>query len=99
MIATLFRWRVVAGKEQKFEAAWASATVALKAHGSAGSALFVDDQGNYCALARWPDRATRDRAFAADPAPAKAAALRECVAETIERTDMDERENLWGGVA
>ncbi len=95
MIATFFRWRIVSGKEREFETAWAAVTSALKRHGSAGSALFVDDQGHYCALARWPDRAMRDRAFLADPAPSESAILRDCVAETMERTDMDQRANLW----
>ena len=99
MIATFFRWRIVEGKENEFKAAWSDVTKALKSHGSAGSALFVDDQGLYCALARWPNRATRDRAFAANPAPDESAILRDCVAETIERADMDEQTNLWNPIA
>ena len=97
MIATFFHWRIREGRRDQFIAAWAAVTDALKADGSLGSALFEGEDGTFRALARWPDRATRDRAFAALSLPAASEAMHEAIAQTLQRVDCDERDNRWTG--
>ena len=64
--------------------------------GSKGSSLFVNEAGHYCAFALWPDRKTRDVAFAMDEKlPADSEAMRGCIARTIHRMDMDRLDDLW----
>ena len=95
MFATFFEWRIRDGAEEQFEQAWAEATAILKSHGSMGSALFRNDGGHFCAIARWPDRATRDAAFAAADLAASGAAMRGAVADTVHCIDLEEVRNLW----
>lgn len=95
MIVTLFHWRLHPGARDRFVGHWAAVTELLKPHGSLGSALFEQPDGTLRAIARWPDRATRDAAFAADPAPEDSAAMRACIAQTIERVDLDAVRILW----
>ena len=98
MFATFFEWQILDGREAEFEEAWASVTRRLQARGSNGSSLFRTEAGNYCAFALWPDRATRDAAFAMDEIlPDDSAAMRACIGRTIHRMDMDRLANLWLG--
>lgn len=95
-LATFFEWQVKEGREDEFRDAWASVTRRLHARGSQGSSLFVNEAGHYCAFALWPDRATRDAAFALDdPLPDDSARMRACVERTVHRMDMDRLDDLW----
>jgi quinol monooxygenase YgiN len=93
--ATFFEWQVLPGKEEEFARQWEVVTLALRAEGSHGSALFRGDGGTYYAFARWPDRATRDAAFAKNIVPAATEAMRACIADSRQRIDMDEQLNHW----
>lgn len=95
MIATFFEWRIEPEREAAFHAAWAEVTHRLQAHGSRGSTLFRKDSGHYCALARWPDAATRDAAFALEAESAASKCLRATLATTLQQIDLDEVDNLW----
>ena len=95
MFATFFEWRIRDGAKEQFEQAWADATEILKTHGSMGSALFQNDVGHYCAFARWPDRATRNAAFAAADLTDSGGAMRGAVTDTIHRIDLEQVRNLW----
>ena len=95
MFATFFEWQIRHGADEQFERAWAEATIILKAYGSMGSALFRNDAGHYCAFARWPDRATRDAAFAAADLAQSGAAMRGAVSDTVHRIDLEQVRNLW----
>ncbi|KQN40508.1 hypothetical protein ASG37_01560 [Sphingomonas sp. Leaf407] len=94
-LATLFRWRVANAVRVAFEADWRIITEALLEQGSSGSALFDAGDGVLCALARWPDTATRDRAFAVLADDPRVAALRRHDAEPLERRDMTLIADLW----
>ena len=95
-LATFFEWEIIEGRETEFHEAWALVTKRLHARGSKGSSLFVNEAGHYCAFALWPDRQTRDVAFAMDEKlPADSEAMRACIARTIHRMDMDRLDDLW----
>ena len=95
MIATFFHWRLREGMRDDFTAGWAAITEVLRAHGSLGSALFEQGDGTMRALARWPDRETRDQAFAYLDAPEAVEQMRSAIAETLSREDCTEVANLW----
>ena len=95
MFATYFRWTVTPGKEAEFAALWSEGTKALQLEGSLGSALFKGADGSYSAFARWPNRETRDRAFAKGVRPDIFEPFRACIQETISWDDVDLIENLW----
>lgn len=97
MIATFFEWKITEGKEAQFREAWAAITKLLHPAGSYGSSLFTNDAGHMCAIALWPDRETRDVAFApySDAPTEHHAAMREAIAETIHRMDLDCIDDLW----
>lgn len=97
MLATFFQWRIKPGRRVAFEEAWTQITRAYHAQGSLGSALFEREDGTLCAFARWPDRATRDAAFAMDVLPEATAQMRDAVEETVQRFDMDGVVDLWTG--
>ncbi len=94
-IATFFQWHIKPGQHEVFQSAWTEVTRRLLEHGSLGSALFVGPEGTYCALARWPDKVTRDAAFAANSKLDVAAVMRAALSETVQQFDMDEAVNLW----
>lgn len=95
MIAVIYRWRVRAGMEQDFIAAWARATETLKPLGGYGSALFKQDDGLYCAIARWPDAEARLTAFAQVDDASILDAMAACVEERFAPIVMEELCNLW----
>ena len=61
--------------------------------GSGGSALFRADDGTYVAIARWPDRETRDRCAVSDPDAA--AAMRDCIETRFPEERLTAVEDLW----
>ncbi|MBX3593565.1 antibiotic biosynthesis monooxygenase [Sphingomonas sp.] len=78
MFVAAYWWKVHAGKEAQFRAAWRRGTDLIReTYGSLGSRLHVDDQGRFIGVAEWPDRATWQAAFDAkmvyDDAEARAA--------------------------
>lgn len=79
----LYRWRLRAGMEDAFVAAWSDATRSLLEHGSLGSRLHHGDDGVWYGYAQWPDADRRDAAFTALGASQASARMRECVAETL----------------
>ena len=95
MIATFFQWRLHSGREADFSAAWSAVTQELRARGSLGSALFLGPGSTHCALARWPDRATRDSVFARGPVETYSDAMRACIDTTLQTFDLDEVANFW----
>ncbi|MCJ8192000.1 hypothetical protein [Sphingomicrobium aestuariivivum] len=97
MIATFFEWKIKAGMEEQFRDGWAAITKMLHPAGSYGSSLFTNDKGHYCAFALWPDRETRDKAFAPYlEAPTEHhAKMRAAVEDTFHRMDLDCVEEMW----
>lgn len=95
MFATFFQWTIHTGREDEFVQIWNEGTALLLEQGSLGSALFRGEDGRFSALARWPDRATRDAAFEWLREHSVFAQIRECVAETNRWDDTDEVSNLW----
>lgn len=95
MIATFFEWSIPPGREDEFIAIWNEGTTLLREQGSLGSALFRGDNGIFYALARWPDRATRDAAFARTADAPVFVRMRACVTATLRRDDAEEISNLW----
>ena len=61
----IYRWRVEPHFADAFIAKWEETTIALGKHGGMGSLLGRTEDGLFAAIALWPDRETRDTAFAA----------------------------------
>jgi hypothetical protein len=58
MFVVLYRWRIKAGHEDEFRAAWQRATERIAdRYGAFGSRLHLVDDGSWLAYAQWPDRA------------------------------------------
>ena len=97
MLATFFEWRIHEGKEQQFRDGWDAVTRMLHQDGSYGSSLFTNAAGHYCAFAIWPDKQTRDRAFAPylEKPTDQHLLVREAIAEEIQRMDLDCVNDLW----
>jgi hypothetical protein len=95
MFATYFEWKIRAGHEDEFLSIWHEGTTLLLGEGSLGSALFKGDDGRFRALARWPDRATRDAASARVFDAPVFARMRGVVEEAVHCNDMIEVDNLW----
>jgi hypothetical protein len=71
--AVIYRWRLIAGKEDQFRTAWERVTKLLLAHRSAlGSRLHHADDGTWVAYAQWPNRDTWQQSRDADPIDAEA---------------------------
>ena len=97
MIVTVFRWRLKPGALDQFSRSWEQVTRHYLERGSLGSAIFQDGGGVVWAIARWPDEATRDAAFA-DPAPdALRAGMIEGVEERLEPVELACLSDLWSG--
>lgn len=63
--AVLYRWRLHAGMEDAFIAAWSRITVLLlEQHGSLGSRLHRAADGLWYSYAQWPSAEARAAAFA-----------------------------------
>ena len=92
MFVAAYWWKVHAGKEAQFRAAWRRGTELIREkYGSYGSRLHYEDQGGgtgrFIGMAEWPDRATWQRAFDAKMAyddPATRAAFVEAIADGAE---------------
>jgi hypothetical protein len=95
MFATYFEWTVRPGCEDEFLEIWHQGTLLLRSEGSLGSALFKGEDGHFRAIARWPDRLTRDAAFARTAEADVFVRMRACVESTVHRDDIAEVDNLW----
>lgn len=61
----IYRWAVADEHVAAFRQHWAEATDGLMTFASNGSLLGKAEDGSLIGIALWPDRETRDRAFAA----------------------------------
>ena len=95
MIGTFFRWRVRTGQEESFRGAWNEATQYYLEHGSHGSSLWRDADGNFCAFALWPDRETRATAFATEAGRRFLATMAPLVEAVVDKVDLDELDVHW----
>jgi hypothetical protein len=95
MFATYFEWQVEAGREDEFRQLWSAGTAALRGEGSWGSALFQSGPSRFHAFARWPDKATRDTAFACNIRPDIFDPFRQCIEQSIHWIEMDLVEDQW----
>ena len=94
MFVAIYRWRVRPEREADFVAAWERVTRAIHAScGSGGSALFRDDDGTFVAVARWPDRETRDRCEASGADDL--AIMRACIEESFPERRLECVSDLW----
>lgn len=69
MFIALYRWKLKAGKEQQFRAAWSQVTLAIRENcGSLGSRLHQAEDGTWAAYAQWPTKAMwqKDRTLDAE---------------------------------
>ncbi len=72
--AVLYRWRLHAGAEESFIAAWSRVSELLREHrGSLGSRLHRGPDGIWYSYAQWPSAQTRDEAFSKGLVDANAA--------------------------
>lgn len=60
----IYRWRIIPGREQQFEAGWRAGTERIAAEfGGWGSRLHYAGDQVYIAYAQWPDEATWKKAL------------------------------------
>jgi hypothetical protein len=95
MIAVLYQWRIVPGKEAQFAETWTIITAGLKEQGALGSTLFDGTDGTVFAIARWPDLATRQASSAKRADPENYNLMIEAIAEELQEHVLDERLNFW----
>ncbi len=66
--AVIYRWRLLAGKEEGFREAWEVMTRLLReSYGALGSRLHSAEDGTWVAYAQWPDRDTWERSEVTEP--------------------------------
>lgn len=95
MILAVYRWRLKPGSREAFVAAWSEATLLLRGRGSGGSALFDGPDGVVWGMARWPDAATRDAAFAEALPGDLRTRMDACIAERFEALELNAVADLW----
>ena len=95
MIAILYQWRLVPGKEAQFTAAWTAITHQLKTQGALGSALFDGADSTVFAIARWPDIDTRKASSARLADPENYALMVDAIADEYQEHILNERLNFW----
>ena len=81
----LYRWKLHAGSEAAFVAAWSHVSeLLLSQHGSLGSRLHRGSDGLWYSYAQWPTAEARSKAFSAGPTDAAAIeSMRNAIAETL----------------
>ena len=95
MIAIIYEWRLVSGKEDQFAQAWTAITSLLKQQGALGSALFDGPNGTVFAIARWPDIETRRASSARRADPILYEQMISAIAEELQEQVIEERLNFW----
>jgi heme-degrading monooxygenase HmoA len=62
VFVVVYRWRLKPEQEAQFTRDWREVTLlAREKYGSGGSSLFKAHDDSFVAIARWPDRETRQR--------------------------------------
>jgi hypothetical protein len=91
MFCVIYRWRLHAGMEDAFVAAWARLTDAIRARRRGlGSRLHRTGDQLWLAYAQWPDRGTWEAAGAAEsPDPGARAAMAAAIAERFDPILLD----------
>jgi hypothetical protein len=95
VFVVIYRWRLKIGREEEFVRLWSLATIRIRQEcGSGGSALFQSDDGTFVAIARWPDRESRDRCQVTDRSHLDA--MRDCAeSERFEEQRLSAVNDLW----
>ncbi|MDQ0463410.1 heme-degrading monooxygenase HmoA [Caulobacter ginsengisoli] len=88
-IAT-YHWRVSPEAEPAFRERWTSITKAALQFGAFGSTLTRTENGEFVAIALWPDQQTRTEAFARIEASPPLAGV-----EFLEELRLEVLEDLW----
>jgi heme-degrading monooxygenase HmoA len=86
----IYRWRVAAEAEAAFRERWRSITKAALQYGAFGSTLTRAENGEFVAIALWPDQQTRADAFARIEASPPLAGV-----EFLEELRLEVVEDLW----
>jgi heme-degrading monooxygenase HmoA len=91
MLAIIYRWRLHAGREDDFRAAWAEMTESIRVRwGTRGSRLHRNAEGELVAYAVWPSRERWSEARGEPSAnPAAGEAMRACIAESFPSMVLD----------
>ena len=90
MFVAVYRMRLNPGHEDQYARDWHDATqVAIDHYGSGGSALFKADDGTWVAIARWPDRAARQRFFDREVDAVVSARQAAAIAERLPSLELD----------
>jgi quinol monooxygenase YgiN len=86
MFVVIYRWKIKAGMDEAFRAAWRKATRAIVLrYGALGSRLHQAEDGDWLAYAQWPNRARWEAMRDGTPADAEAAnAMRHCIDDSGE---------------
>lgn len=95
MIVAAYRWRLKPGCREAFVQVWSQATLELRQRGSGGSSLFDAPDGTVWGLARWPDAATRDAAFAAPLPEDYRSRMDACIEERFDALELEAIADLW----
>jgi len=97
MFVAIYRWRVHPELQDAFVAAWSHITSLYRErYDSGGSSLFRDRDGTFVGIARWQNRAARERAFAAGPMdPARSAIMRAATIEMLPDMELDLVDDQW----
>jgi hypothetical protein len=99
MFVAIYRWRLHPEREQDFVANWRRITMDGLAGGSGGSSLFLNAQGIWVAIARWPSRNARDHFFenldGHDANPQMSARARLAIVERLPDEELDSVLECW----
>lgn len=100
MFVVIYRWRLKPDFEDQFGRDWRDATIeAREKYGSGGSSLFRAEDGTYVAIARWPDRESRERFFARrDRTPALSERMAAAIEETFPALELETVHDLWAPI-
>lgn len=72
MFAVLYQGTIKEGTELEYQAAWRTIATYFKNHcGALGSCLHCAEDGSWIAYSRWPNKATRDAAWAPQNMPSE----------------------------
>jgi hypothetical protein len=86
----VYRWRVSEEQERAFQQQWREITFQLRSRGGLGSCLTRNSEGEFVAIALWPNEQVRSDAFASlrrsEPVPG---------VERLEETRLTLEEDLW----
>jgi hypothetical protein len=86
----IYRWAVADEHHDAFRARWRESTLHLRKHGSLGSCLTRDGNGEFVAIALWPSEAVRAAAFAGNSLNAPWPPV-----ERLEETRLEVEDDLW----